>query len=84
MNNPFDWKNYKAQISMKDVESARKSAYQATQFINRQRQQGIEPSLPYAERNKAHLAGIPQEYTVEMPAMPLHERTIAKKRRAAK
>jgi hypothetical protein len=84
LNNPFDWRNYKPTISMKDVETARKSAYQATQVINRQRQQGIEPSRPYAERNKAHLAGIPQEYTVEMPVMPLHERTIAKKRRAAK
>ena len=84
MNNPFDWKNYKPQISMKDVESARKSAYQMTRFINDQRRQGIEPSRPYAERNKAHLAGIPQDYTMDMPAMPLHERTLARRRRAAK
>ena len=84
MNNPFDWRNYKPQVSMKDLESARKSSYQMTRFINDQRRQGIEPSRPYAERNKAHLAGVPQEYTVEMPVMPLHNRSAARKRRAAK
>ena len=82
MNNPFDWKNYTPTISMKDLESARKSSYQMTRFINDQRRQGIEPSRPYAERNKAHLAGVPQEYTVEMPVMPLHKRTAQKKRKA--
>jgi len=84
VNNPFDWRNYTPTISMADIERARKSAYQQTRVVNEKRQQGIEPSKPYAERNKAHLAGIPQEYAVEMPVMPLHERTIAKKRRAGK
>jgi len=84
VNNPFDWRNYTPTISIADIERARKSVYQQTRVVNEKRPQGIEPSKPYAERNKAHLAGIPQEYTVNMPVMPLHERTIAKKRRAAK
>lgn len=84
MNNPFDLKTYKPQVSMADVERARKSAYQQTRVINDQRKQGVEPSKPYAQRNKSHLAGIPQEYTLDMPVMPLHNKSEARKRRAAK
>lgn len=83
-NNPFDWRNYTPTISMADVERARKSAYQQTRVVNDQRKQGIEPSKPYAQRNKAHLAGTPQEYTLNMPVMPLHNRSEARKRRQAK
>lgn len=84
MNNPFDWRNYQPQVSMADVERARKSAYQQTRVVNDQRKQGVEPSKPYAQRNKAHLAGVPQEYVLDMPVMPLHDRSAARKRRAAK
>lgn len=83
-NNPFDWKNYQPQISMADIERARKSAYQQTRVVNDQRKQGIEPSKPYAQRNTAHLAGVPQEYTLDMPVMPLHNKSEARKRRQAK
>lgn len=79
-NNPFDWKNYTPKISMADIERARKSAYQQTRVVNDQRRQGVEPSRPYANST----GGIPQEYTLDMPVMPLHNRSVARKRRAAK
>lgn len=69
MNNPFDLENYKPLISMRDQEKARRNAYQATQYINKQRKQGIEPSKPYAERTAAHLSAVPKEMVVDMPAM---------------
>jgi hypothetical protein len=77
-NNPFDWRNYKPQISMADIERARKSAYQQTRVVNEKRKQGIEPSAPYA----ASVGGIPQDYTTEMPEMPIHKRSAQKKRKA--
>ena len=80
MNNPFDWRNYQPQVSMADVERARKSAYQQTRVINDQRKQGVEPSKPYANS----MGGVPQEYTLDMPVMPLHDRSAARKRRQAK
>ena len=80
MNNPFDWKNYQPTISMADVERARKSAYQQTRVVNDQRKQGVEPSKPYANS----MGGVPQEYTLDMPVMPLHNRSEARKRRQAK
>lgn len=79
-NNPFDWKNYTPKISMADIERARKSAYQQTRVVNDQRRQGIEPSKPYANS----FGGIPQEYTLDMPVMPLHNKSEARKRRQAK
>ena len=79
-NNPFDWRNYKPTISMADVERARKSAYQQTRVVNEQRKRGIEPSKPYA----SSFGGIPQDYTTEMPVMPMHKRSAARKRKAAK
>lgn len=84
MNNPFDLKTYKPQVSMADIERARKSAYQQTRVINDKRKEGIEPSKPYAQRNKTHSAGVPQEYALDMPVMPLHDRSEARKRRQAK
>jgi hypothetical protein len=80
MNNPFDWKNYKPTINMADIERARKSSYQQARLVNEKRKQGIEPSKPYANS----LGGIPQDYTTEMPVMPLHKRTAQKKRRQEK
>lgn len=79
-NNPFDWKNYQPQISMADIERARKSAYQQTRVVNEQRKAGIEPSKPYA----SSFGGIPQDYTTEMPVMPIHKRSAARKKRQEK
>lgn len=80
MNNPFDWKNYKPVIDMSDIERARKSAYQQTRLVNEKRKQGIEPSKPYANS----FGGIPQDYTTEMPVMPIHKRSAARKKRQEK
>lgn len=71
MNNPFDWRNYKPTISFADLEKARRNAYQMTHHINEQRKQGIEPSQPYANSP----GGKPQDYTMEMPKMPMHKRS---------
>jgi hypothetical protein len=78
MTNPFDLKNYKPVIDMSDIERARKSAYQQTRVVNEQRKKGIEPSRPYANS----FGGIPQDYTTEMPEMPIHKRSAQKKRKA--
>lgn len=75
MNNPFDWRNYKPTISFADLEKARRNAYQMTHHINEQRKQGIEPSQPYANS----VGGRPQDYTMEMPVMPMHKRSKANK-----
>ena len=37
MNDPFDWRNYKPQISMRDLEKARRNSYQMTRHVNEQR-----------------------------------------------
>jgi hypothetical protein len=79
-NNPFDWKSYVPTINMADVERARRSSYQQTRLVNEKRKQGIEPSKPYANS----FGGVPQDYTTDMPVMPLHKRSAAKKRRAGK
>lgn len=77
MTNPFDWRNYKPTINMADIERARKSSYQQARLVNEKRKQGIEPSKPYANS----MGGIPQDYTTEMPVMPLTKKSIANKRR---
>jgi len=77
MTNPFDLKNYKPVIDMSDIERARKSAYQQTRLVNEKRKAGIEPSKPYANS----FGGIPQDYTTDMPVMPLHKRSVQKKRK---
>ncbi len=78
MNNPFDWKNYKPTLDFSDLEKARRNAYQMTHLINEQRKAGIEPSKPYAQRNQAHIAGLPQDYTTDMPKMALHKRSVGR------
>ena len=77
MNNPFDWENYKPVINMADIEKARRSAYQASRHVNEQRKQGIEPSQPYANSP----GGKPQDYTMEMPKMPLHKRSVKRSKK---
>jgi hypothetical protein len=77
LNNPFDWRNYKPQINLNDLEKARRNAYQASRHVNEQRKLGIEPSAPYA----ASVGGWPQDYTTDMPAMPMHKKTLKKKAR---
>lgn len=78
--NPFD-PNYKAQISLKDLERSRKSAYQASRQVNEARKRGIEPSSSAATREGSHRGGQPVTFTVDMPTMPVHPRT--KKRQGA-
>jgi hypothetical protein len=79
-NNPFDLANYKPQISMRDREKARKVAYQVSRHINEQRKKGVEPSAPYA----ASVGGWPQDYTTEMPEMPVHKKTLQARARRMK
>jgi hypothetical protein len=69
MNDPFDWRNYKPTISLKDLETSRRAAYQASRVVNQKRLAGVEPSLPYSVRTAAHLAALPKQMTVEMPKM---------------
>ena len=51
MNNPFDLKNYKPQVSYDDLERSRRTAYQATHAVNKARKSGVEPSKPYTEKD---------------------------------
>lgn len=76
-NNPFDWRNYTPLLNFRDLEKARRNAYQASRYINEQRQRGIEPSTPYGARD----SGIPQDYAMKMPVMPMHKRSLNKKAR---
>jgi hypothetical protein len=77
MNNPFDLKNYKPVIDMSDIEKARRNAYQMTHHINEKRKNGIEPSVPYGAR----ASGVPQDYTMEMPVMPMHKRSVKRSKK---
>lgn len=77
--NPFD-PNYKAQISMRDLERSRKTAYQASRIVNEKRKTGVEPSKSEAQRLGAHGGSDPQSMVVEMPVMPVYDR---KRQRAA-
>jgi hypothetical protein len=77
MNNPFDLATYKPQLDMRDQEKARRSAYQMTHYINEKRKQGIEPSAPYS----ASVGGVPQDYAMDMPTMPLHKRSEKRSRK---
>ena len=72
MTSPFDLKNYKPVIDMTDIEKARRNAYQMTHLINEKRKAGIEPSAQYGAR----ASGAPQDYTTEIPVMPLHKRSV--------
>jgi hypothetical protein len=80
MNNPFDWKNYIPTISMRDVEKARKVAYQVSYAVDQQRKNGIEPSKPYANSR----GGAPQDYVADLPAKAVHKKTIQARARRAK
>lgn len=79
-NNPFDLVNYKPQLDMRDIEKARRNAYQMTRHINEQRKQGFEPSSPYAGSR----GGVPQDYVAEMPVMPVHKKTLQARARRMK
>lgn len=79
-NNPFDWQNYTPKLNMKDLERARKVAYQVSHRVNEQRKQGLEPSSPYANSR----GGVPQDYTTEMPVMPVHKKTLQARARRMK
>ena len=67
-NDPFDWKNYKPVIDMKDLERARKSSYQSTQVINRIRAKGVEPSIVYSPNGQDTQ---PKKFVIDMPIMPV-------------
>ena len=81
VNNPFDLKNYKSQVDMKDVSMAVKSSYQASFIVNQKRQQGKEPSA-------VHLPGSqdvpPKQFALDMPVMPVGRRALYKRRRKLK
>ena len=79
MNNPFDLKNYKPRVNYNDLERSRRSSYQATTAVNKARKQGIEPSKPYTEKDLP-FGKTPKTMVVEMPDLPLHERTVQKRR----
>lgn len=67
MNDPFDWKNYKPQINMRDIEIFSRISYQKSAHINKQREQGIEPrplTLP------GSLDVPPKTLAVKMPMRP--------------
>lgn len=80
MSNPFDLASYVPQVSMRDQEKVRRSAYQMSRYVNEQRKKGIEPSAPYA----TSVGGVPQDYTTEMPAMPPHKKTLQARARKQK
>lgn len=79
MNDPFDWRNYKPTVNFKDLEKARRNAYQASKAVNDARKRGIEPSNSYAERTGAHIAGLPQDYAIDMPIMPMNKKAARRK-----
>ena len=79
MNDPFDWRNYKPQISLKDIETSRRAAYQASRIVNEKRKGGVEPSLPYTEKAAAHSVATPEQMTVEMPSMVPYRKRRNKK-----
>ena len=76
--NPFD-PNYKAQISMKDLERSRRTSYQASRVVNKQRLAGVEPSKSYSTRIGAYKGTNPEAMTLEMAEMTPHKRTLEKK-----
>lgn len=74
MNNPFDWKNYKPIVDMKDLNVAWRNSYNMSRHINEKRKNGIEPSKPYGDSP----GGVPQEY-VTTTAMPKLKKQRKKK-----
>jgi hypothetical protein len=80
MNNPFDLKNYKPQVSYDDLERSRRTAYQATHAVNKARKNGVEPSKPYTEKDLP-FGKTPETMTIDMPDLPVHKRTAQKRRK---
>lgn len=76
MNNPFDLKNYKRQITMTAEDTSNKLSYQQTAAINRARAKGVEPSINYSD--KAPNVD-PKRFVTDMPVMPKHVRSSRKK-----
>ena len=68
--NQFD-KNYKAQLSFRDLETDRKRSYQASRVLNDKRKRGVEPFPSGAQRAGAFEGTSPSEVTVDMPKMRL-------------
>jgi hypothetical protein len=66
--NPFD-KDYKAQLSFRDLETDRKRSYQASRVLNDKRKTGVEPYPSLASRVGAFEGINPRKVTVEMPKM---------------
>lgn len=79
-NNPFDWKNYKPIISMKDLDTARKNSFQQSSVINSRRSKGVEPSIVYSEKG---MDTEPKKFAIDMPAMPRFDKNAAARRRRA-
>lgn len=76
-NNPFDLKNYTPALSFKDMDTAKKTSFQQTAVINRQRAKGVEPSIVYS-RKSIHTE--PEKFVAEMPAMPVHASTLRRRK----
>jgi hypothetical protein len=66
--NPFD-KDYKAQLSFRDLETDRKRSYQASRVLNDKRKTGVEPYPSLAQRIGAYEGTNPRDVTVDMPKM---------------
>jgi hypothetical protein len=66
--NPFD-KDYKAQLSFRDLDTSRKRSYQASRVLNEKRKTGVEPYPSLAARAGAFEGINPRKVTVEMPLM---------------
>lgn len=79
MNDPFDWKNYKSQISLKDIETSRRLSYQATRQANLKRLQNIEPSPPASFRAAQHSVANPVKLSLEIPEMQTYKTRKRKK-----
>jgi hypothetical protein len=71
--NPFD-KNYKAQLSFRDLETDRKRSYQASRVLNDKRKRGVEPFPSGAQRTGAHEGTDPRDVVLAMPKMKLNRR----------
>jgi hypothetical protein len=79
MNNPFDLKNYKPQVCLKDVERSRRTSYQAMRVVNEKRKNGIEPCAPIAFGEIKHVISKPTDLALNVPKMETHEKRRNKK-----
>lgn len=67
--NAFDWRNQPLKIDIKEIQRSYKTSYQATQVVNRQRKNGLEPSAPVSTKKGAHQPAKPQKLLLDMPKM---------------